>query len=97
MTKPYKIIDLFAGAGGMTQGFVDAGFVPILAVEKEVDFAATYAENFGSHIIADDIVKVCKQGIDFQADVVIANRRRLSNCDALYGATRSASRGVCPT
>lgn len=48
------MIDLFAGAGGMTQGFVRAGFVPVLAVEKEPDFAATYAENFGKHIVADD-------------------------------------------
>ena len=42
MTKPYKLIDLFAGAGGMTLGFQRAGFVPVLAVEKEPDFAATY-------------------------------------------------------
>ncbi len=71
VTKPYKMIDLFAGAGGMTQGFVDAGFIPILAVEKEIDFAATYAENFGKHIIADDIVNVCKLNIGLEADVVI--------------------------
>jgi len=71
MTKPYKIIDLFAGAGGMTQGFVDAGFVPVFAVEKEPDFAATYAANFGRHIVADDIIEVCKQDLSFKADVVI--------------------------
>lgn len=71
MTKPFKMIDLFAGAGGMTQGFVNAGFVPVFAVEKESDFAATYAENFGKHIIADDIIEVCKRDFDFKADVVI--------------------------
>jgi DNA (cytosine-5)-methyltransferase 1 len=71
MTKPYKMIDLFAGAGGMTQGFVNAGFVPVLAVEKEQDFAATYAENFGKHIVADDIIEVCKHDLDYKADVVI--------------------------
>lgn len=65
------MIDLFAGAGGMTQGFVNAGFVPVFAVEKESDFAATYAENFGKHIIADDIIEVCKRDFDFKADVVI--------------------------
>ena len=71
MPKPYKVIDLFAGAGGMTQGFTEAGFVPVFAVEKEPDFAATYCENFGRHIVARDIVDVCRQGTDIRADVVI--------------------------
>lgn len=41
MPKKPTVIDLFAGAGGMTRGFVDAGFKPVLAVEKEPDFAET--------------------------------------------------------
>ncbi len=65
------MIDLFSGAGGMTQGFVNAGFIPILAVEKEKDFAATYSENFGKHIIAEDIIEVCKREFDFTTDIVI--------------------------
>jgi DNA (cytosine-5)-methyltransferase 1 len=72
MFKPYKMIDLFAGAGGMTLGFQRAGFVPILAVEKEKDFADTYALNFGSHVIADDISTILDNGgIHCESDIVI--------------------------
>lgn len=67
----FKFIDLFSGAGGMTLGFRQAGLEPIFAVEKEPDFAATYAENFGRHIVANDIETVVKGGSVPQADVVI--------------------------
>src|SRR6201999_1544392 len=41
------LIDLFAGCGGMTAGFVRHGYEPILAVEHNLHAAATYATNFG--------------------------------------------------
>ncbi|MFV0534318.1 MAG: DNA cytosine methyltransferase, partial [Cumulibacter sp.] len=37
------MIDLFAGCGGMTVGFTDEGFAPVLAVERDKHAAATYA------------------------------------------------------
>lgn len=68
----YTLIDLFSGAGGFTHGFKEAGFKPILAVEKEQDFADTYEENFGAHVIRDDIAAIVKAGgIKKKADVVI--------------------------
>jgi DNA (cytosine-5)-methyltransferase 1 len=71
-TKPFKVIDLFAGAGGLTLGFKRAGFVPVLAVEKVPVFAETYAANFGSHVVAADIADIVDAGgIHFPADVVI--------------------------
>jgi len=72
MPKPYKLIDLFAGAGGMTLGFHKAGFIPVLAVEKEKDFAATYATNFGPHVVQQDIADIVDGGgINIKSDVVI--------------------------
>jgi DNA (cytosine-5)-methyltransferase 1 len=43
--KP-QVLDLFAGCGGMTAGFVRAGFVPVGGVENDSDAAKTYAHNF---------------------------------------------------
>jgi len=55
----YRLIDLFAGCGGMTRGFVDTGrFAPALAVECDEQAAATYAANFGRHVFAGPIERV---------------------------------------
>jgi DNA (cytosine-5)-methyltransferase 1 len=71
MPEP-TLIDLFSGAGGFTLGFRLAGFRPILAVEREEDFAATYAENFGAHALTGDIEALLAAGrLDRRADVVI--------------------------
>lgn len=69
--KTYTLIDLFAGAGGLTLGFNWAGFQPILAVESEPDFTRTYAANFGEHVVMGDIVKVVEAAAIPQADVVV--------------------------
>ena len=62
------LIDLFAGAGGFTLGFVQAGFQPLFAVEIDKDAAATYEANFGPHCTTADINGVR----DFPcADVII--------------------------
>src|SRR4051794_1392048 len=49
------MIDLFAGAGGMTAGFKAAGFDPIFAVKIDPAAARTYARNFGAHVHAGPI------------------------------------------
>jgi DNA (cytosine-5)-methyltransferase 1 len=65
------LIDLFAGCGGMTTGFVTAGFVPSLAIEWDLHAAATFAANHGeAHTLCRDITTVRSREIP-RADVVI--------------------------
>ena len=62
------VVDLFAGAGGFTLGFVQAGFVPVFAVEFDKAAAETYEANFGPHCVSKDINDIK----DFPAaDIVI--------------------------
>ena len=53
------MLDLFAGCGGLTRGFLDQGaFAGVGAVEIDRAAAATYAANFdpgGKHVFAGDI------------------------------------------
>lgn len=51
-------IDLFAGAGGMSLGFVGAGFEPVLAVESDRAAARTCEANLGPHVLAEPIEAV---------------------------------------
>jgi DNA (cytosine-5)-methyltransferase 1 len=67
--RRYELIDLFAGCGGMTRGFLDSGrFSSVFAVELDADAAATYRENFGDHVAAVPIEDVAKFP---SADIVI--------------------------
>ncbi len=71
VTECPTLIDLFAGCGGMTQGFVDQGYLPIQAVEWDLHAAATYAANFGEeHMFWGDIAEWGTDDIP-QVDVVI--------------------------
>ncbi len=58
------VVDLFSGAGGLTEGFRSAGFSPLVAVEFDKWAAQTYAENFGEHVMACPIedVQVARSG-----------------------------------
>lgn len=64
------IIDLFAGCGGFTEGFRQAGFEPVFAVERDPAAASTYVQNFGPHVVCEDISNVDLESIP-RADVVI--------------------------
>ena len=54
-----KVIDLFSGAGGLSQGFRDAGYDVISAVEIDKNLSQTFKKNFKkTKIFEEDITKV---------------------------------------
>lgn len=50
-----KIASFFSGCGGMDQGFKEAGYDIVFALEKNPEAAATYRFNHGEHIHIGDI------------------------------------------
>jgi DNA (cytosine-5)-methyltransferase 1 len=66
------VIDLFAGCGGLSEGFRATGlFTPVAAVEKDLFAAATYAANFGEEHIHQGDIADWVQGDLPHADVVV--------------------------
>src|SRR4051812_43150350 len=70
-----RYIDLFAGAGGLSQGFRQASdglieYRSVYAVEMEKSFAASYAANFGDHIFVGGVERVRKEALP-RADLII--------------------------
>ena len=73
---PYRLIDLFAGAGGMTLGFATAfgqKLVSVWANDFSRDAVASYNSNFGPHCLLGDItVLLDRSDITIpDADIVI--------------------------
>jgi DNA (cytosine-5)-methyltransferase 1 len=73
---PYRVIDLFSGAGGTMAGFssmVGHSFIPVWANDSNKDAVRTYNRNFGNHCLYGDIVTILSDSsVDIpQADVVI--------------------------
>ncbi len=60
----YTYIDLFCGAGGLSEGFDKADFNNLFAVEYNPNFAKTYERNFPNHtLIVDDIKNITNDKI----------------------------------
>ncbi len=57
----FRLIDVFAGAGGMTLGFSSRfghAFEPVWAIDFERHCVETYKANFGDHCLCGDIVDI---------------------------------------
>jgi DNA (cytosine-5)-methyltransferase 1 len=55
------LMDVFAGCGGLTRGFLDSRkYRAVFAVEWDEDAAATYEANFGDHVFCGPIERVEK-------------------------------------
>ncbi|GHB12807.1 DNA cytosine methyltransferase [Salinicola rhizosphaerae] len=75
MEKPYKLIDLFCGAGGMSLGFLGdnskKNFKSILAIDNDASACATYNANFGDHCITTNVESWLLNNEVPEADAVI--------------------------
>ncbi|BBJ43387.1 hypothetical protein SSPO_061050 [Streptomyces antimycoticus] len=86
MTKP-TAIDLFAGAGGATQGLTGAGFSVLAAVEIDSDAAATHAKNHpGSHLWETDIRLLPASKVRKQLDLAPGELALLKTCPPVRGS-----------
>lgn len=53
---PFTVVDLFCGAGGLSEGFRQAGFTILGGTDNDPDAMATYAANFaGAAAITGDV------------------------------------------
>jgi len=60
----WTVVDLFAGAGGFSRGFREAGFQIVAAIENFKPVATTYSENFPeAALIVEDIKNVHSQDL----------------------------------
>lgn len=66
ISKQNRIIDLFAGCGGMSLGFELAGFAPSIAVEKDDWASETYRKNHPTvNVVTEDITQILSPEIRF--------------------------------
>ena len=71
-TKSYTFIDLFAGAGGLSEGFIRAGYTPIAHIEMNKDACNTlktrsafhYLQKNGMLSIYEDYLRHKEEGTD---------------------------------
>ena len=49
-----RYMDMFAGCGGISLGFLTAGFTPVASIEMDPWAAKSHGANFGSHSVGGD-------------------------------------------
>lgn len=92
MSQP-SVIDLFAGAGGATQGLRDAGFQVLAAVENDVAAAATYRLNHNATVLLDkDITTVDPHALRMKIGLKAGELTLLKACPPCQGFS---SLGTC--
>lgn len=79
-------IDLFAGAGGATQGLRDAGYDVLLAIENEPTAAATFKANHeATHMVSKDIGEVNPASLQQEVSLSKGELTLLNACPPCQG------------
>ena len=86
-TYPVPVaMDLFAGAGGSTQGLVDAGFRVLAAIEQDQDAADSLAANHPDvHVLPMDIGEVSPKGLRLKLGLDPFDLTLLTACPPCQG------------
>lgn len=80
------VIDLFAGAGGATQGLADAGYDIVGAVESDPIAADSYRANHpGVHLVEDDIRRVDPESLRVRLELRPGELTLLKACPPCQG------------
>ena len=79
-----KVIDLFAGPGGLSLGLTLSGFEVVGAVEWDPDAGATYRHNIGDHVHVSDIKRLPASQMDAELKRLGVIRRK-SEIDLVCG------------
>ncbi|WP_298933350.1 DNA cytosine methyltransferase [uncultured Ramlibacter sp.] len=73
--EPIRYMDMFAGCGGISLGFLTAGFTPVASIESDPWAARSHGANFGSHAIGGNrpAHHVARDAITETAETVFAD------------------------
>ncbi len=77
MSKKLKVVDLFSGCGGLSKGFLDAGFDVVLGVDNDAPSLETFQANHGhSKVLNADLfdknaIEEIKKSTDGEVDVLV--------------------------
>lgn len=86
-------IDLFAGAGGSSQGLSDAGFRVLAAVEQDKEAAGSLAANLPNvRVLEGDIRKMCPQEIQDRLGLANGSLTLLTACPPCQGFSSLGAR-----
>jgi len=77
-----RYMDLFAGCGGISLGFLTAGFTPVASIEMDPWAAKSHGANFGSHSVGGD-----KEAHHSPRDAVTETADSVFDDLGLFGAT----------